>query len=132
MKEVVLPSTLREIGDSAFSGTQLKDITLPTSVTAIGRGAFGSIDSLSSVVIPKNLSNAYGAFEGSQHLKTIHFEEGITKIAGGLFDLCRNLFQAGGFDGDVLLTEWGFPKHGEPYHAKTPYAHALPYAPFTA
>ena len=85
LKEVVLPSTLREIGDSAFSGTQLKDITLPTSVTAIGRGAFGSIDSLSSVVIPKNLSNAYGAFEGSQHLKTIHFEEGITKIAGGLF-----------------------------------------------
>ena len=63
----------------------MKDITLPTSVTTIGSGAFGSIDSLSSVVIPKNLSNAYGAFEGSQHLKTIHFEEGITKIADGLF-----------------------------------------------
>ena len=41
-------------------------------------------------------------------------------------------FKLGGFDGDVLLTEWGFPKHGEPYHAKTPYAHARPYAPFTA
>ncbi|MFR4617023.1 MAG: leucine-rich repeat domain-containing protein, partial [Streptococcus salivarius] len=107
LKEVVLPSTLRKIGNSAFSrtqltkltlpegvteigpyafnGTQLKDITLPTSVTAIGSEAFGSIDSLSSVVIPKNLSNAFGAFEGSQHLKTIHFEEGITKIADGLF-----------------------------------------------
>ena len=85
LKEVVLPSTLTKIGDSAFSGTQLKDITLPTSVTTIGSRAFGSIDSLSSVVIPKNLSNAYGAFEGSQHLKTIHFEEGITKIADGLF-----------------------------------------------
>ena len=85
LKEVVLPSTLTKIDYSAFSGTQLKDITLPTSVTTIGSGAFGSIDSLSSVVIPKNLSNAYGAFEGSQHLKTIHFEEGITKIAGGLF-----------------------------------------------
>ena len=85
LKEVVLPSTLTQIGSYAFSGTQLKDITLPTSVTTIGSRAFGSIDSLSSVVIPKNLSNAYGAFEGSQHLKTIHFEEGITKIAGGLF-----------------------------------------------
>ncbi|EGR94131.1 leucine-rich repeat protein [Streptococcus oralis] len=85
LKEVVLPSTLTQIGSSAFSGTQLKDITLPTSVTTIGSGAFGSIDSLSSVVIPKNLSNAYRAFEGSQHLKTIHFEEGITKIADGLF-----------------------------------------------
>ena len=30
------------------------------------------------------------------------------------------------------LTERRFPKHGEPYHAKTPYAHARPYAPFTA
>ena len=85
LKEVVLPSTLTQIGSSAFSGTQLRDITLPTSVTTIGSRAFGSIDSLSSVVIPKNLSNAYGAFEGSQHLKTIHFEEGITKIADGLF-----------------------------------------------
>ena len=85
LKEVVLPSTLTQIGSSAFSGTQLKDITLPTSVTTIGSRAFGSIDSLSSVVIPKNLSDAYRAFEGSQHLKTIHFEEGITKIAGGLF-----------------------------------------------
>ena len=85
LKEVVLPSTLTKIGHSAFSGTQLRDITLPTSVTTIGSRAFGSIDSLSSVVIPKNLSNAYGAFEGSQHLKTIHFEEGLTKIADGLF-----------------------------------------------
>ena len=85
LKEVVLPSTLTKIDYSAFSGTQLKDITLPTSVTTIGSGAFGSIDSLSSVVIPKNLSEAYGVFEGSQHLKTIHFEEGITKIADGLF-----------------------------------------------
>ena len=85
LKEVVLPRTLTQIGSSAFSRTQLKDITLPTSVTTIGSWAFGSIDSLSSVVIPKNLSNAYGAFEGSQHLKTIHFEEGITKIADGLF-----------------------------------------------
>ena len=85
LKEVVLPSTLTQIGSYAFNGTQLRDITLPTSVTAIGSGAFGSIDSLSSVVIPKNLSDAYRAFEGSQHLKTIHFEEGITKIASGLF-----------------------------------------------
>ena len=85
LKEVVLPSTLTQIGSYAFSGTQLRDITLPTSVTAIGSGAFGSIDSLSSVVIPKNLSDAYRAFDGSQHLKTIHFEEGITKIASGLF-----------------------------------------------
>ena len=85
LKEVVLPRTLTKIGDYAFGRTQLKDITLPTSVTSIGREAFGAIDSLSSVVIPKNLSNAYGAFWGSQHLKTIHFEEGITKIADGLF-----------------------------------------------
>ena len=85
LKEVVLPKTLTQIGSYAFSETQLREITLPTSVTTIGSRAFGSIDSLSSVVIPKNLSNAYGAFEGSQHLKTIHFEEGITKIADGLF-----------------------------------------------
>ena len=31
------------------------------------------------------MSNVSGAFLGSQHLKTIRFEEGITKIADGLF-----------------------------------------------
>ena len=80
-----MPSTLTNIGSSAFSGTQLKNVTLPTSVTDIGSRAFGHIDSLSSIAIPKNLSNVSGAFFGSQHLKTIHFEEGITKIADGLF-----------------------------------------------
>ena len=85
LKEVVLPSTLTNIGSSAFSGTQLKNVTLPTSVTDMGSRAFGHIDSLSSIAIPKNLSNVSGAFLGSQHLKTIRFEEGITKIADGLF-----------------------------------------------
>ena len=41
-------------------------------------------------------------------------------------------FKLGDLMGDVLLTERGFPKHGKPHHAKTPYAHARPYAPFTA
>ena len=85
LNEVVLPSTLTKIGAYAFRGTQLKNVTLPTSITDIGTEAFGGIDSLNSVFIPKKLSNAYGAFLGSQHLQRIHFEEGITKIVDGLF-----------------------------------------------
>ena len=52
----------------------------------MGSRAFGDIDSLSSVFIPKNLTNGYDAFSGSKNLSTIHFEEGITKIADGLFE----------------------------------------------
>ncbi|WP_195916141.1 leucine-rich repeat domain-containing protein, partial [Streptococcus salivarius] len=85
LNEVVLPSTLTKIGSYAFRGTQLKNVTLPTSITDMGIEAFGGIDSLNSVFIPKKLSNAYGAFLGSQHLQRIHFEEGITKIVDGLF-----------------------------------------------
>ena len=85
LKEVVLPSNLTKIGASAFSFTQLKNVTLPTSITDMGIGAFGEIDSLSSVFIPKKLSNAQRAFSGSKHLQRIHFEEGITKIVDGLF-----------------------------------------------
>ena len=86
LKEIVLPSTLTKIGDHAFSGTKLTSITPPTSVTDIGRHAFGDIDSLTSIVIPKNLTNGSEAFSGSKNLSTIHFEEGLTKIAGGLFE----------------------------------------------
>ena len=85
LNEVVFPSTLTKIGSYAFRGTQLKNVTLPTSITDMGIEAFGGIDSLNSVFIPKKLSNAYGAFLGSQHLQRIHFEEGITKIVDGLF-----------------------------------------------
>ena len=87
------------------------------------------------IIIPvsRNHPDYHGSIQYFHH--ALQPVWGISVLPDGVFadsDLCRNLFQAGGFDGDVLLTEWGFPKHGEPYHAKTPYAHARPYAPFTA
>jgi E3 ubiquitin-protein ligase DOA10 len=41
-------------------------------------------------------------------------------------------FKLGDLMGMFSLQSGRFPKHGKPYHAKTPYAHARPYAPFTA
>ena len=51
-EEVVLPSTLRRIGENAFSGSSLTSISIPNGVTFIGKGCFEECTSLTSVTLP--------------------------------------------------------------------------------
>ncbi len=54
-KGVALPSSLQEIGQTAFSGCKnLLHVTIPENVTLIGNMAFSGCDMLLSVVIPAN------------------------------------------------------------------------------
>lgn len=53
LKEVVLPSTLRKIGDEAFAFSGITSISIPESVTEIDAGAFNG-SKLTSLHIPKN------------------------------------------------------------------------------
>ncbi len=53
-KNVILPSTLKEIGKCVFhSMTKLKDITLPDSINKIGQYAFAKCANLKNIVIPR-------------------------------------------------------------------------------
>ena len=62
------PSSLKTIGDEAFSGTAVKSVVLPDSVESIGARAFANNDALKTVYIPASV-NYIGdqAFEGSSH-----------------------------------------------------------------
>ena len=42
---VVIPSTVKSIGDRAFVNNQITEVVIPSSVTCIGRGAFSKTDS---------------------------------------------------------------------------------------
>ena len=42
---VVIPSTVKSIGDRAFVNNQITEVVIPSSVTSIGRGAFSKTDS---------------------------------------------------------------------------------------
>lgn len=56
IKEVVLPDTLWEIGQYAFSDCDsLESVTIPENVTAIRQSAFSSCDGLKRVELPEGL-----------------------------------------------------------------------------
>ena len=65
LSEVVLPSTLKKIGEKAFAGTNLKSVELPGSLVVIEMQAFSFCRSLSSLDINEGLRViGQQAFEG--------------------------------------------------------------------
>ena len=68
--KIILPSTLKEIGDRAFYYcTSLTEIEIPDGVTSIGKQAF------------------YSCF----HLARVNIPESVTSIGDGAFADCINL-----------------------------------------
>ena len=65
-KSIILPNTLKEIGDYAFMACQnLQSIDIPESVKKIGIGAFKDCTSLTKVMIPKSVEElGDGSFDG--------------------------------------------------------------------
>ena len=84
LKEVILPSTLKSIGISAFEGTSISKIELPYSLKYIGYNAFANIKTLTEVTIPKSVETASHAFSGDINLKKVIFEDGIVTIPSGV------------------------------------------------
>lgn len=54
IKKVVLPESVKYIGDHAFTGTQIKELTL-SNLKYLGTSAFKDCESLQSINIPENI-----------------------------------------------------------------------------
>ena len=108
METVTLPSTLKEIGEYAFSGkNNLKVISFPEGLQTIGRGAFRGCQSLTEVVFPESISEiGVEAFQGCSSVSKVvlphtvsgtmsdsflhnKIENGI--ISAGAFNSCTSL-----------------------------------------
>ncbi len=84
--EVVLPSSLREIGRYSFSGTGISEVTIPENVTTIDFCAFSDNKNLNTVNINSVLLNslAESIFAGCS-INRVTFAKGIESIPGKLF-----------------------------------------------
>ncbi len=100
LRTVVVPDSVETIGYSAFENcSNLVSVQLPKGVTSIGYYAFRNCSKLKKVEIPKSLetttANFYltnsGIFYDCENLKTIKFEEGITKIPQCIFANCSGI-----------------------------------------
>ncbi len=58
-EEIVLPSTVNTIGDSAFDGTALKVINIPASVDTIENGAFTNCTALEAINVDTKNDNYF-------------------------------------------------------------------------
>ena len=57
LREISIPSSFIEIGESAFYNcTSLLDITIPSSVKSIGKDAFERCCSLTQITIPASVN----------------------------------------------------------------------------
>ena len=83
--EVVLPSTLKKIGEKAFAGTNLTSVELPKSLEVIGTQAFSFCRSLSALDINEGL-RVIGAqaFEGCP-IEDVYIPASVESIGNDSF-----------------------------------------------
>ncbi len=78
---VVIPSTVKSIGDRAFANNQITEVVIPSSVTSIGDSAFFN-NQLVSLTISGSVG---GSAFGNNKLTTLTLLDGVVSIDLGAF-----------------------------------------------
>ena len=93
-QDVIIPDTVREIGEKAFLGKGLKKVIIPETVTYIGKDAFYNCKELKEVCIDGNKLKEIGekAFSNCKSLYLIELPEGVEKIGKSAFSSSSLVF----------------------------------------
>ena len=93
IKDLVIPTTIIEIGQGAFDGaSNLTSVTIHNRVTRIGNSAFYGCSGLTSVIIPECVTTiGYAAFFGCKGLNSMYIPNGVTSIGNYTFSSCSGL-----------------------------------------
>ena len=87
-----IPSSVRTIGEEAFSGTGLTSMTIPSAVETIGFGAFSDCSNLASVTLPEGLTAISDyMFSRCSALTGIAVPGTVTSIGNYSFSYCAGL-----------------------------------------
>ena len=89
LESVSLPSTLKTIGKSAFSGCiKLSEINLPEGLVSIGDYAFSSCIRLKNINLPESLTSiGRSAFHSCRAIEKLVIPDRVTQIGEGAFNL---------------------------------------------
>ena len=93
LKKVVLPSSLKSIGTSAFYGcTKLEEINFPNGLQSIGNYAFFKCNSLKSVELPDSLvSMGSNVFQECAGLQSVLIPSSVKTVSSYAFKDCTSL-----------------------------------------
>ena len=92
--EVVLPKSLKKIGDYAFYKCyNLVSVNIPVGVTSIGENAFYDCRFLTSITtIPNSVTSiGHSAFKSCHKLTSITISNSVTSIGQSAFEFCFGL-----------------------------------------
>ena len=90
LKEVVLPQGLTSVGEYAFYGCGLTNVTLPTSLQEVGSSAFDENTGL-SITWNYNGTNGLTAENFAPYLKAVNLVDGTQEIKTNAFKNATNL-----------------------------------------
>ena len=92
IQSVILPDSLIEIGNYAFSGIGISSITFKNSLTSIGEEAFYYCSNLNNIEFSNSIINIGPyAFCGCPNLTNVTILGNIKNIVNDAFRSCRNL-----------------------------------------
>lgn len=92
LKTVVIPSTVKEIGNGAFAGcSKLSGVKFPLALESLGSGAFGGCTEIKSIVIPKTLKECGASPFSNSGITDVKLEYGLATIYQRMFYDCANL-----------------------------------------
>lgn len=88
-----LPSSVKEIGDSAFGYcTDLGELTLRNKLEIIGNYAFANCENLAQIKLPSSVTEiGEGAFWACGSLKEVTIPDGVTSLKKDTFMWCNKL-----------------------------------------
>lgn len=110
IESVVLPKSLKVIGNHAFYDTSIKHINIPYGVTTIGFCAFAGCMQLESVILPNSLTTIESmAFYQCSSLESISIPDSVIKIHCVTYSMNTNPFY-----GCAMLTQVSYPSRFSP------------------
>ncbi len=90
--DVVIPNSVKTIGDYAFNYSNINSVQIPNSVTSIGEYSFGYCNKLSSISLPNSVTKIGNwAFAGCTGMKTLMLSDNLLSIEEFAFYDCRSL-----------------------------------------
>jgi hypothetical protein len=87
---LIIDSSVKSIGGSAFQFSKITSVTIPNSVTSIGDNAF-SFSALNSVVIPNSVTSMGASAFSSSQITSAVISNALTTISYSAFGFTKNL-----------------------------------------
>lgn len=112
MRQIIIPSSVTHIGDSAFQLIiKLTHVTIPNSVVSIGKYAFADLKLLTEIEIPSSVKSIgnYG-FAYCDKLARVTIPSSVDSIGKNAFNYCTSLTQVTVLSRCARIGECAFEK----------------------